>query len=254
MLRDELRDKHIKRLQWALYISRKKLVGLRPGDWRNIQDELLDFIYPGIHKVAERIPAVTFEWLLKMIDEKVINEIQRRFREYFKALSMESKDATGKTYEDGATGIIPPIPTVVLDAVGACVVISHPRAMVIFSTDPDEPFRVEGIPLKGMDIVAESSDAFARSLFGSQITRSQIRPCGHCRNLFIHPRKLRMDAEHHYCSTEHARAAASKAFRQRLGEKEKSKERKRGKQRYSKKAENTQHLRNTPIAKRKHFG
>lgn len=201
---------HIKKLEWAIWLSQADLQTLREGDWANLEVDLADFVR-GSGTYTDFAPF----WNDSEKVQRWIASVQRRLKENFERLATMGEFQVMRVGQ-GSTA----------KKLSAMQFMINGRANV--EAWNGEPYKLW---LRTNTIESQVYSALASYLVSSGIVAGQIRKCPTCGRIFLYKRRPRADVTLH-CSLKCSRLAATRRYRGKQGDKLRVKERERGHRRY----------------------
>jgi hypothetical protein len=197
----------IKKLNWAIELSRLDLKSLRDGDWLNLKEDLYDFVFVG-WPVGGNIFGGTEE--KEEFNKKVTSEFVSRLQAGLRD-KLQSIAAGGNAKSEPLS----------FHVSGDIYLFDHPR----------RPYTQIMIP---HELVTRFYCSFLSRLVRSGIVKGQLRACPECHRIHLLKRKPRSDRES-YCSRACSTLVASRHYRERHASALKVEERKRSRHRYENK-------------------
>ena len=183
MQRSEIQAEHIKSLECAVLLLRRKLGDLREGDWLNLKEELYEFVYGrDLHEYLAKKKSANNSPILLDVDKPT-------FMEQITPAEIEKIKEGIATYllrfalDNGQPVVAPSVKTRDAHFIFAAVGSSGPFSMIVHVEDRGLAAQV----------------AVGLHLVGSGIAREQLRICPECQRLFLLKRKPRKDKNFH-CS------------------------------------------------------
>jgi hypothetical protein len=237
MIKSSLQIGHIKQLEWAISLCRTDLNQCSDGDRLNIKESLYSFIYWADEEFK------TTAWLDTSAGEGKNDYKEDRYKRrptegYFfppiplkifleSSVTPEILAAVQNSFRKKLELIVSGLPAQLWRATGlafSVVVSKHSGRFVRNFWPSSTPFN------EHLVLVAEYS--LIEHLIESGIMADQIRSCPECQSLFLSRRKVREDRKRYCPYARCASNSASRAWREREGEKLKQKERIRSANRY----------------------
>ncbi len=219
MKRSPTQTEHIKKLEWAIWLSQANFEGFTEGDWLKLKEGLYDFIY----------------W--KELSETLFTENDRKEPEILSSLPLKKEEFFQTVTHEQLREIQNYVRTMLVRKAksggrGFYSVFGRETNFAFGTYEASQPFVWMVLP--GDHRVA-GQFALGMHLVGSGITGEQIRSCPQCQRLFLLKRKPRKDRTF-YCSSKCAVNTATKRYREKLkkekAEEIKLKDRRRSRRRY----------------------
>jgi hypothetical protein len=207
---------HLKKLEWAVWLSQVDLKTLGQREWNTLAHDLADFI-AGSGGLTDLGPGWTHFYGHEPA-QKLIGSVQETLKERLEKLAGMGAINVMRTGQ-GATR----------KKLSALAFLLNGRVQV--QAFEGEPYM---LLVKANRIESQVDSALASYLVSSGVIAGQIRKCPTCGRIFLYKRKPRRDVALH-CSLKCSRLAATRRYRQKTADKLKAKERERSHQRYVRK-------------------
>jgi len=215
MKQAQIRDRHIEKVNWAIWFCQVDLDTLREGDLLNLKQDLYGFVYPSWLSYDEKDKQQLQEWLDKKLGE-TIPKVQARLKDYIEAV------INGGTEKRGTfANIIAPGSSVQIPITG----------YIGLHGFPDLPFSQV---FRSDNMGRRVELAVGTHLVQSGIIGSQIRICPTCHRIFLSRRKPRADKKSH-CSVRCSQLVATHRYRKKNKKGLRLKEKQRSRRRYEEK-------------------
>jgi hypothetical protein len=228
MVRSPIEAEHIKQLEWAVWFCQVDLKTLTEGDWINLNDNLVSFLFHSNARVGKGILGISRLINLKGGGGRIRTSTREEIEKLQRALSNDLKALAYDPSIPRSSRMTNPISDVSL-----VVEARGPVSLTPFSYGLDLGGHVQG----GYNATNEMRvrAAFFEYLVRSGILGQQLRICPECKRIFILKRRPRVDMEFH-CSLRCSRLAATRRYREKLSKKDsgvvRAKERERSHGRY----------------------
>jgi hypothetical protein len=215
-------ERHIRRLEWAIWLSQVNLNGFRDGDWLNLQQDFREHIASSFSASIAGVVPIPQEH----VDELVVSSLATKAKQgELEKLQRSIKEDLKKIAYSGENEPSDLLPVTTFPIEEASIVVE--------GYSPNEPFKLSISTQAGTGFMIQR--VLYEDLVGSRIIRGQLRICPVCQAVFLIKRKPRAD-KHLHCSLKCSRLAATRRYRkkqaEKYGEQVKAKERERSHRRH----------------------
>jgi hypothetical protein len=221
----EHQREHIKQLKFAVSLCQRDLTQLREGDWQNLREELYDFenLVVGQRLQEVFLPPNLKEQFFTTVTRDTVAAIQKHLAADFQRYA----------YKANAPSHV---------SVRASQIEND---FVAFG--PDVAFHQL---IHARDPIVSARLALGYHLVGALISPSFIRSCPQCSLMFVMERKPSADVANYFCSIKCSRNAATKAYRGRMRNELRRKEKQRSRNRYEKRSRSKPGMAKVKISRR----
>jgi hypothetical protein len=198
MTRSQSQEDHIKRLEWAIWLSQVNLAEFREGDWLNLQQDFKAYIarsftasIAGVFQLPKKFVESQVASLARKEQQSDLEKLQSAIRDDLRKVAYSGEDEPSEMF---------PLSTLEMKNVSVSVK----------GYGPDEPFQLD-ISTEAVTGVMIQRTLY-EDLVGSGILRRQLRSCPLCKRIFLLKRMPRSDMRFH-CSLKCSRLAATRRYR-----------------------------------------